>query len=141
MRKRILFISIFILISFFFGFDFKCDDEEKDQIKLLVSCDNSNTPSFNGSYYLNSDNPVGFQNNQTSGSAYFYTITFNDLDSLSVDVTINRSAADITNNTPFTLTIRIYKDNSQVKIKSVTSTGTTTDSIINFTYSYGETST
>ncbi len=36
MRKhRLMYIAVFFLISFLVGFDFKCNDKEKDPIKLL----------------------------------------------------------------------------------------------------------
>ena len=90
MRKRILFIVTFILISFLPGFDFKCDDEEKDPIKILVTC----SGPFSGYYIYNSSTPVGFGGGTTgdnpyiiSGSTYYYERSFNDLDSIEVDAT------------------------------------------------------
>ncbi len=138
MRNRILYICIIFLISFLFGFDFKCDDDEKDPIKLLVTCNTE----FDGSYIFNSADPVGFGGTtgtppySKSGSTYYCSIVFNDLDNIIVDASINRTGGD-TNS--YSLTIRIFKDDSKVKEETITSASTTNDTISGFTYTYDET--
>jgi hypothetical protein len=132
MRKdRLLFITIFILISFFFGFDFKCDDEEKDEIKVYITCSGSSliNNSFSGIYLYNSNPAVNIVPIKDSNSLYTYTAIFDDLDSVVFQVT----RADVNN----TLTIWIYRDGTMLTdlTKSLTPSDTTTY-ILDFSYNY-----
>lgn len=125
-----LVICIFILALL----RFSCSDDDKDDIKLLVTC---NAP-FTGMYIYNGGNPVGYGGPGgyvISGSTYYYSIIFDDLDSIIVDASITRTGGD-TNS--YTLTIRIFKDGSEVKKQSINSTGVSTDTISGFSYTYDE---
>jgi hypothetical protein len=141
MRKnRLMYIAVFFLISLLVGFDFKCNDNEKDPIKLYVTCtapvsvDPPNT-SFTGNYFYNS-NFGGFSNTNNSGSTYYYSIIFDDLDTLIVNASITRDSGDTTS---YTLSIFIFKDETMVEQKTINSTSSGTDMITNFIYNYGTT--
>jgi hypothetical protein len=131
-RNRLLFISMFFLIAFLFGFDFKCGDEKKDEIKIYITCSGSAiyNNSFNGYYIYNSGSAVSFSGIKESDLLYTYTAVFDDLDS--VEFEVNR--VDVEN----TLKIRVYKDGTIIdsKTKSITATDTTTYTL-DFTYNYG----
>ncbi len=107
MNKFRLYILLFTILSLFIV---SCDKEKKDKIKILVTCDGD----FNGDYIYNSADPVGFGGGTTgdnpyihSGSVYYFSRVFNDLDT--IDVETRRT------NLTDTLKIRIYRDNTKVK--------------------------
>jgi hypothetical protein len=135
MRKnRFLYILVFFLISFLVGFDFKCKDKEKDEIKIYITCNGDPIVdnSFSGFYLFNSDAAVSFVGTKISDSLYTYTAIFDDLDSVVFQVT----RVDTDN----TLTVWLYKDETMLTnfTKSIDASNTTTYKL-DFSYSYGQT--
>jgi hypothetical protein len=115
MRKhRLLYIAVFFLISFLVGFDFKCKDKEKDEIKIYITCNGSSSinNSFSGFYLYNSDAAVPFVGTKISDSLYTYTAIFNDLDSVFFRVT---RVSDEN-----TLTIWVYRDGEMLDDQTLT---------------------
>ena len=131
MKKRFVYIVLFFLLSFVVGFDFKCDDEEKDEIKVYITCYGGTTNTFSGIYFYNSDEAVEFDGVMKSSSLYTYSITFKDLDSVRFQV-----ERDDDDNT---LTIWTYRDGELLNDCTISIDSADTEvTVLNYYYDYDD---
>ena len=130
-KQRLTYIILFFLLSFVVGFDFRCDDEEKDEIKVYITCYGGTTNTFSGIYFYNSNPAVEFDGVMQSTNLYTYTVIFDDLDSVRFQV-----ERDDNDNT---LTIWTYRDGEMLNdcTKSIDSTDSDV-SVLDYYYDYDD---
>ncbi len=85
-----------------------CSDEQ-DEIKLKVTCTDSSNPAFAGTYAVDGGKDVGFRGiiSEDASTIYSYEVTFEDIDSLEVNVTKESESA--------AMIVRIYQDGKRKK--------------------------
>jgi hypothetical protein len=113
-NRKYLKILIFVVISTICFSLFGCfEDDEKDPIKVIITCSSSVDAGFTGSYTLNSNSAVGFSSSVATTNMEIYQVEFDDVDELTI-------FADKDDQTSV-LSIQIFKDNKYIKSLSASS--------------------
>lgn len=120
MKKLVLFLFFLPIILLF-----ACFDDDKDDIKVIVTCTSEGDASFTGSYELNDKDTVDFTSsalsNVETGNMHIYEKKFDNVDDLTVSA--SKSNADSV------LSVQIFRNDEYVKSVSSDYSGSTTVSI------------